>query len=87
MNGDEAIMDFKNTRKPKKKEWLGGYFMQLAAYAMAHNELFETKIRKGVIFMVAREDQYLGEYQEFVVDLEEWEDKWLDRLEMFYKVK
>ena len=85
-NNKESIMDFKNTRKPKKIEWLENYFLQLKFYANAHNILFGTNINQGVIFMVSREEEYLGEYQEFVVDLTEWEDKWLERLEKFYNV-
>jgi len=29
--GQEAIVDFKQTNKPKKREWVGDYFLQLAA--------------------------------------------------------
>src|SRR6056300_1617900 len=42
--GKPTIMDFKQTNKPKKREWIDDYFMQAAAYGMAHNEVFETKI-------------------------------------------
>ena len=50
-DGEPAIMDHKQTNKPKKKEWIEDYFIQLTAYATAHNEVHGTKIRKGVIFM------------------------------------
>lgn len=84
--GKPAIMDFKNTRRPKKEEWLEGYFLQLTAYAMAHNEMFGTDIQTGVIMMVAREDEYLGEYQEFEIKIKDWEDKWLTVLEKYYGI-
>lgn len=85
----EAIMDFKNTRRPKKREWLEDYFMQMVAYGLAHNEIYGTNIRKGVIFMVAREDECFGEYQEFELSGNEWNnyiDKWCDKIEKYYKL-
>lgn len=81
--GQEAIMDHKQTNKPKKREWIDDYFIQTAAYAMAHNEIFNTKIRKGVIFMCSADNQY----QEFVVennDFDKYTDIWLKRLEEYY---
>lgn len=82
-DGDEAIMDHKQTNKPKKKEWIDDYFIQLAAYANAHNEVHGTKIRKGVIFMCSADFIY----QEFIIEgneFDEWSDKWFRRLEQYY---
>ena len=53
--GRPAIIDFKQTNKPKKREWIQDYLMQLAAYAHAHNHLFDTEIDQGVIFMCSRD--------------------------------
>ena len=81
--GKPTIMDFKQTNKPKKREWIDDYFMQGAAYALAHNELYETKIEKIAIFMCSRE----GQFQLFEVDEKEftdWETKWALRLQEFY---
>ena len=80
-----AIMDFKQTNKPKKKEWVEDYYLQLGAYAEAHNEVYGTKIREGHIFMCSRDLNY----QQF--DLEPshydyWLDKWLSRVGKFYKL-
>ena len=52
--GRPAIIDFKQTNKPKKREWIQDYLMQLAAYAHAHNHLFNTEIDQGVILMCSR---------------------------------
>ena len=52
--GRPAIIDFKQTNKPKKREWVQDYLMQLAAYAQAHNHLFGTEIDQGVIMMCSR---------------------------------
>jgi genome maintenance exonuclease 1 len=80
---DEAIMDHKQTNKPKKLEWIGDYFLQLTAYANAHNEVHGTKIRKGVIFMCSA----ANEYQEFIVEgneFDKWSDNWWKRVEEYY---
>jgi hypothetical protein len=82
-DGSEAIMDHKQTNKLKKREWIEDYFIQLAAYAAAHNEVYGTKIRKGVIFMCSADNIY----QEFIVEGEEfdsWTDKWFKKLEEYY---
>lgn len=82
-DGSEAIMDHKQTNKPKKREWIEDYFLQLAAYANAHNEVHGTKIRKGVIFMCSADNIY----QEFIVEgneFDNWSDQWFRRLEQYY---
>lgn len=83
-DNQEAIMDHKQTNKPKKREWIDDYFLQTAAYAAAHNELYNTKIRKGVIFMCSAD----YEYQEFIIEgneFDKWTDKWFVRVEQYYR--
>lgn len=83
-NNAETIMDHKQTNKPKKREWIEDYFLQLAAYAAAHNEMYGTNIRKGVIFMCSAE----YEYQEFIIEdneFDHWTDKWFNRVEQYYR--
>jgi genome maintenance exonuclease 1 len=92
--GKPAIMDFKQTNKPKKREWIEDYFLQLAAYAAAHNDTHGTDIKHGVILMCAQ-PKVLGdgtystpEYQEFEVDHTEfahWHNEWLKRVELYYQ--
>lgn len=82
-DGAEAIMDHKQTNKPKKREWIEDYFVQLAAYANAHNEVHGTKIRKGVIFMCSADNIY----QEFILEGSEFDkytDLWFKRVEKYY---
>jgi genome maintenance exonuclease 1 len=82
--GDEAILDFKQTNKPKKREYINDYFIQLTAYAMAHNEVHGTNIRKGVILMCSKD----YEYQEFILepkDFDYWTEEWCKRVEQYYK--
>ena len=56
--GVPHIMDFKQTNKPKKSEWIDDYYLQLCAYAHAHNEMFGTDIRNGVVLMCSRDLQF-----------------------------
>jgi hypothetical protein len=82
-DGSPAIMDHKQSNKLKKREWIDDYFIQLAAYANAHNEVHGTNIRKGVIFMCTQDNIY----QEFIIEGEEfdsWSDKWFKRVEQYY---
>lgn len=81
--GEPAILDFKQTNKPKKREWIEDYFLQLAAYAEAHNEVYGTNIRKGVVLMCSKDYKY----QEFVSEGTEWNmwvDLWWQRVEEYY---
>ena len=81
--GKPAILDFKQTNKPKKKEWIDDYFMQLAAYALAHNNTHGTDIKSGVILMCSANN----EYQEFIIEedeFEHWTNEWLKRVELYY---
>lgn len=83
-DGIDAIMDHKQTNRPKKREWIEDYFLQTAAYASAHNEVYGTSIRKGVIFMCSAD----YEYQEFIIEGDEfdyWTDKWFNRVEKYYR--
>ena len=83
--GEPHIMDFKQTNKPKKREWIDDYFMQAAAYGMAHNEIFETRINRAAIFMCSRDcDWQLWEVgpEEF----KQWTEKWAKRVEEFYNL-
>jgi genome maintenance exonuclease 1 len=81
--GQPAIMDFKQTNKPKKKEWVDDYYMQLAAYAMAHNAVYGTDIREGHIFMCSRDLQY-QQFDLIPEEFEHWCNEWLKRVEDYY---
>ena len=80
----ESIIDFKQTNKPKRREWIDDYFLQLGAYAMAHNYVYKTKIQQGVILMCSKD----GYFQEFIVsskDFQKYQHEWLKRLDLYYK--
>ena len=91
--GRPAIMDFKQSNKPKKREWIEDYFLQLAAYAQAHDNMHGTNIDQGVILMACQpkllEDNTYStpEYLEFVVEgaeFEHWKNEWNKRVELYY---
>jgi hypothetical protein len=89
-DGTPSIIDFKNSRKPKKEEYIEDYKHQLVAYGMAHNEKYGTNIKQGVILMMSREGKYFGEFQRFYLHGSQWdhyEVEWLKRLERFYEKK
>lgn len=94
--GTEAILDYKQTNRPKRREWIEDYFMQLAAYAEAHNAVYGTNIRKGVILMCVRPDLdeqnnivRAPQYQEFLLEGDEFEhyrQAWWKRVEQYYEL-
>ena len=81
--GNPSIMDFKQTNKPKKKEWVDDYYLQMAAYATAHNKVYDTNIREGHIFMCSRDLQY-QQFDLWPDEFDYWADQWLDRVAEYY---
>ena len=80
----DSIIDFKQTNKPKRREWVEDYMLQLAAYTMAHNYVYNTKIQQGVILMCSKD----GYFQEFIVsgkEFQKYQHEWLKRLDLYYK--
>ena len=82
-NGKLSVIDWKTSLKPKKEEWVIDYYLQLVAYAEAHNEIYGTNIKEGHVFMCSRELQY----QQFDVwphEYDEWREEWYKRLYTYY---
>ena len=80
----ESIVDFKQTNKPKRKEWIEDYFLQLAAYAMAHDIIYRTCIDQGVILMCSKD----GFFQKFTSNGREFTNfkhRFLRRVDNFYQ--
>ena len=80
---EESIVDFKQSNKPKRKEWIEDYFLQLAAYAMAHNQIYDTGIRQGVILMCTP-DNYFQKFQIKGKEFKNFTYKFLERLDKYY---
>ena len=81
--GNPCIIDFKQTNKPKKKEWVEDYFLQLVAYAEAHNEVYGTDIKECHVFMCSRK----LDYQQFditPITYNHYKKEWWNRVEEYY---
>jgi genome maintenance exonuclease 1 len=84
-NGKPAIIDFKQTNRPKKREWIDDYFCQLGAYCMAHNYVYGTKIQSGVILMCSKDllfQKFEVEGKEFV----DYQHQFLRKVDQYYKI-
>ena len=84
-NGRESIIDFKQTNKPKRREWIEDYFIQIGAYAMAHNYIYRTKIQSGIILMCSKD----GFFQKFEVSDKEfvgYQHAFLRKVDQYYKI-
>ena len=85
-SGRESIIDFKQTNKPKRVEWIEDYFLQLAAYAMAHDQIFGTCIDQGVILLSSKD----GFFQKFTsngAEFTRFKHKFLSKIGQFYQKK
>ena len=85
-NGLETIVDFKQSNRPKRAEWVDDYYMQIAAYAMAHDEVYGSKIRQGII-MICTPDLYYQEFKFQDTELKRWKHRWLERLDMYHELE
>tara|TARA_R110002073_G_scaffold327876_1_gene508770 strand:+ start:43 stop:729 length:687 start_codon:yes stop_codon:yes gene_type:complete len=81
---EDSIIDFKQSNKPKRKEWIEDYCMQLAAYAMAHNQVYDTEITQGVILMCTP-DNYFQKFQIKGKQFIEYQHKFLEKVDLYYK--
>ena len=82
--GKQTILDFKQSNTRKKKEWITDYFLQLAAYATAHNQVYGTSINSGTILMCTKDNIF----QKFSVSGQEFQRfmwDWLRRVDLYYK--
>ena len=81
-NNKETIVDFKQSNRPKREEWIEDYYLQIAMYAMAHDYVYGSKIEQGVI-MVCTPDLYYQEFKTEGADLRAWKHKALKRIDMY----
>ena len=84
-NGRESIIDFKQTNKPKQREWIDDYFTQLAAYAMAHNQVYDTKIQSGIILMCSK-DCFFQKFEVHDEEFQGYMHEFLRRVDQYYKI-
>lgn len=84
-NGMDTIVDFKQANKPKNKDWIEDYYLQIAAYAMAHDYVYNSQIQQGII-MVCTPDLYYQEFKFKDHELRQWKHKFLKRLDMYHEL-
>ena len=80
-----TIIDFKQSNKPKREEYVEDYYYQIAAYSLAHKKQYGP-ITQGLICVCTKDKLY----QEFKMNeskLNEYEEKWLERVHNYLKSK
>ena len=82
---EDSIIDFKQSNKPKRREWIEDYFMQLGAYAMAHNQVYKTEITQGVILMCTP-DNYFQKFQVKGKEFIRYQHKFLEKVDQYYNL-
>jgi hypothetical protein len=86
-NGMPAVVDFKSSIRPKRADWIEGYKLQTVAYALAHDHMFGTDIRRAVVLVGVRPgDQGPSSYQRFIIEgseLAKYSDMWLRTVETY----
>jgi hypothetical protein len=85
-SGRESIIDFKQTNKPKRVEWIEDYFLQLAAYAMAHDQIYGTCVDQGVILMCSK-DGFFQKFTSTGKEFTRFKHKFLGKIDQFYAIK
>ena len=82
----ETILDFKTGNKPRRDEWNDEYYLQLGAYSLAHDKVYGTNIKQGVILLCTKDLMF----QRFIVDSERLKDcqqRFLEKVEQYYSMK
>jgi len=70
-NGIDSIIDYKTSKKLKKKEWIDSYFMQSTAYAIMWEERTGIPINQIVVIIAVDNE----EPQIFIEKRENWTEK------------
>ena len=81
--GQETIIDFKQSNKPKKEEYIEDFYLQLGAYSLAHNVVYNSRITQGIVLLCTVDNLF----QNFSIQgakLEEYQNKFLEKVEQFY---
>ena len=84
-NSMDTIIDFKQANRPKNKDWIDDYYLQIAAYCMAHDYVYGSQIQQGII-MVCTPDLYFQEFKFQDHELRQWKHKFLKRLDMYHEL-
>ena len=85
MDGVEVCIDFKQSNKPKKIDYIQDYFLQLGAYTLSHDVVHGTKMRAGVILLCTK-DILFQEFKIEGAELEMYQNLFLGRVKKFYEM-
>ena len=80
-----SVIDYKSSYRKKTKEEMEEHFLQLAAYAVAHDWQYKTNIDSLIVFLAIRN----GEFEKTVIsgqELDSYKEKWFERLDVFLKL-
>ena len=80
--GVPHIIDFKQTNKPKKEEWIQDYYLQLCAYAHAHNDVTGSEIQSGVVLMCSQDLQF-QKFEMNEIAFQKYSYMWFNRVKMY----
>ena len=84
--GRDSIIDFKQSNKPKRDEWITDYYLQGAAYATSHDCVYDTNIEQ-IVVLICTPDLF---FQRFIINGQRFRDyksEWLKRLDAYYNLK
>jgi len=84
--GRDSIIDFKQSNKPKRDEWITDYYLQGAAYATSHDCVYDTNIEQ-IVVLICTPDLF---FQRFIINGQRFRDyksEWLRRLDAYYNLK
>ena len=85
MDGMDVCVDFKQSNKPKKTDYIQDFFLQLGAYTLAHDIVHGTKMQAGIILLCTKDILF----QEFKIEgkeLEMYQNLFLGRVKKFYEM-
>ena len=80
--GKDVVIDFKQSNKPKKTDYIQDYFLQLGAYTLAHDVVHGTKMKAGIILLCTK-DILFQEFKIEGTELEMYQNLFLGRVKKF----
>ena len=83
--GNDVVIDFKQSNKPKKTDYIQDYFLQLGAYTLAHDVVHGTKMKAGIILLCTK-DILFQEFKIEGAELEMYQNLFLGRVKKFYEI-
>ena len=83
--GKDVIVDFKQSNKPKKVEYIDSWLLQTAAYSLAHNVVYNSDINACVI-LVCTVDNLFQEFKIQGTELITYQNLFLGRLKKFHEL-